>query len=237
MNKEDKILIIGASSSIGRHLIEVKEFDHCKIIAHYHSRKIKETDKIFPVKADLRNEKEILHLIEKIKNQDLMPNKIVHIASEQLIIKHFKKQSWEDFQSFLDVQVKAFMIIAKAILPLMSKFKNAKVVTILSSVVLSKPPMGMAGYVTAKYALLGLTRALASEYPKICINSISPSMMETDFVDKVPEKIVEIESNLNPYKRNARLDDIIPSLLFLLDDRNEFMSGVNLPVTGGSVFS
>ncbi len=237
MNKDNTILILGASSSIGQQLIKTKELEGSKIIAHYNSREIEKTKRIFPIKADLQKENDVIRLIEQIKNNDLLPNKIIHIASDKLMVKHFKKQSWNDFQRLINIQLKAFMIIAKEFFPVMSKLKNPKVVTVLSSVVLSKPPMGMASYVTTKYALLGLTKALASEYPKISINSVSPSMMETEFIDRIPEKIVEIESNLNPMKRNAAPDDVIQSLLFLLDDKNEFMSGVNIPVTGGAVFS
>lgn len=237
MNNKDIILIIGASSSIGQEFIKTLDLSKVSVVAHYNSREILKQEGIFPIKANLESEVEIFHLLEYIKINHLIPNKIVHIASEQLILKHFKKMNWEEFQVILNIQIKSFMMIAKEFLPIMSKKNNSKVVTILSSVVLSKPPAHMANYVTAKYALLGLTKALASEYPKVSINSISPSMMDTSFIKDIPNKIIEIEADLNPLKRNATVDDVIKSMKFLLEDGSSFITGHNLPITGGAIFS
>lgn len=236
-SKKDIILIIGASSSIGKELIDSLDLSKSIILAHYHSNEIKKEEGIYPLKADLGNESEIINMINYIKKNELIPNKIIHIASDRLKLKHYKKMNWDEFQLSLNIQIKSFMMITKDFLPYMSKSDNSKVITILSSVVLSKPPSNMASYVTTKYALLGLTKALASEYPKVAINSISPSMIETDFLSDIPEIIIEMEAKSNPHKRNARVNDIIKSIKFLLDNDNSFMSGVNLPVTGGMYFS
>ena len=237
LNNREIILIIGASSSIGQEFIKTLDLSKISVVAHYNSREILKQEGVFPIKANLESELEVLHLINYIKTNHLIPNKIVHIASNQLILKHFKKMEWEEFQGILNIQIKSFMMIVKEFLPMMSKKNNSKVVTILSSVVFSKPPAHMANYVTAKYALLGLTKALASEYPKISINSISPSMMDTSFINSIPDKILEIEANLNPLKRNVAVIDVIKSIKFLLDDGSSFITGHNLPITGGAIFS
>ena len=35
-------------------------------------------------------------------------------------------------------------------------------------------------------------------------------------------------------KRNARVEDVVPAIRFLLSDEAGFISGVTLPVTGGA---
>ena len=77
----------------------------------------------------------------------------------------------------------------KYILPFMKKNKYGKILTILSSVTIGQPPGHMSSYVTSKYALLGLLRSLAAEYSKykICINSISPGMINTKFLNEIPK--------------------------------------------------
>jgi 3-oxoacyl-[acyl-carrier protein] reductase len=68
------------------------------------------------------------------------------------------------------------------------------------------------------------------------INAISPSMVETGFLKKVPEKIVEMSAEQHPLKRNATPEDIAPLAHFLLSSGSDYMTGVNVPVSGGLVF-
>jgi 3-oxoacyl-[acyl-carrier protein] reductase len=96
--------------------------------------------------------------------------------------------------------------------------KRGKVVCMLSSVVLNIPPKALAQYTTVKYALLGLVKSLASEYAdkNIQINAVSPSMVETKFLDNINEKFVELSAYNHPLKRNAVVDDIAPIIKKLI---------------------
>jgi len=38
-------------------------------------------------------------------------------------------------------------------------------------------------------------------------------------------------------KRNARVEDVVPAMEFLLGDEAGFITGVTLPVTGGSTIA
>lgn len=55
------------------------------------------------------------------------------------------------------------------------------VINILSAVTVGVPPKGFAGYTAAKYALMGLGRAVAGEYRDrgVRVLSVSPGFMET----------------------------------------------------------
>jgi 3-oxoacyl-[acyl-carrier protein] reductase len=92
--------------------------------------------------------------------------------------------------------------------------------------------------VTGKYAALGLMKCLAAEYASygIRINAVSPSMMETKFLSDLPSSVIELSAERNPQHRNARTSDVIPAIEFLLSDETGFITGVNLPVTGGETF-
>ena len=120
----------------------------------------------------------------------------------------------------------------------MKKNNYGKILTILSSVNIGHPPTHMSSYVTSKYALLGLLKSLAAEYSKykICINSISPGMINTKFLNEIPKKIFEINSQKVPFGRSVEIKDIIPILDFLMSEKSSFITGVNIPVTGGLNF-
>ena len=120
----------------------------------------------------------------------------------------------------------------------MAKAKQGKATLGLSSCFIGVPPKFLAGYVTVKYALMGMGKALASEYaPKgIQVNMISLSMMETRFLANVYGGVVEQTAAANPLKRNVRPEDVAGLIEYLFSDKNTFVTGVNFPVTGGEVF-
>ena len=70
----------------------------------------------------------------------------------------------------------------------------------------------------------------------IQINAISPSMVDTKFLENINEKIVEISAYNHPLKRNATVEDITPTIKFLISNESDYMNGINIPITGGSIF-
>jgi 3-oxoacyl-[acyl-carrier protein] reductase len=134
------------------------------------------------------------------------------------------------------MQLTTAFILLQSFLPKMAAVKYGKVVFMLTSYTIGIPPSAMAHYVTAKYAMLGLMKSLAAEYAgkQICINAVSPSMIETGFLSQIPEKIVEFTAQQHPQKRNALPSDVVPVIKFLLSDEAGFVTGINIPVTGGA---
>ena len=59
-------------------------------------------------------------------------------------------------------------------------------------------------------------------------------MMETNFLKDTPDLIVQAAAADNPMGRNARPDDVVPAMAFLLSQEAGFITGVTLPITGGS---
>ncbi len=120
----------------------------------------------------------------------------------------------------------------------MAQKKKGKIVFVLSSCTFNIPPGALSHYVTAKFALLGLARSLAAEYgPKhININSVSPSMVETAFLQNIPERMVEIAAAQSPWQRNATPQDVAGVIRFLLSSDADYITGANIPVSGGTAF-
>lgn len=242
MNK-NYILLIGASSAIGMEVMRQVADENTIFLAHCFSGKDKLdvlqaeiAAQIIPLQADLSCEAGVDSLIEMIVSHCAYPNKIVFIAAPRFVLSRFKDLTWSDFKEQLDIQLCCAVKILSRFLPVMALARSGKVVFILSSYTMGKPPSSMAHYVTAKYALLGLMKSLASEYSgkKICINAVSPSMIETGFLTQIPEKLIELTAQQHPQKRNGTPADVAPAVKFLLSDKSDFVSGVNFPVTGGA---
>ncbi len=236
--------ITGASSDIGTALIERLPEDSI-IIAHYHSNREKlislqerSRNKMILVQADFSSSVSINTMLETIELKIGVPDKIVHLAAPKFENIRFKDLKPTNLEAEFSVCVSSIVQILSRFLPKLAKERRGKVACMLSSVTLGVPPMALCQYTTIKYALMGLMKALASEYATkhVCINSISPSMVETQFLSGINEKIVQLSAANHPLKRNARVADVIPILLMLLSDDTDYINGVNIPITGGSNF-
>jgi 3-oxoacyl-[acyl-carrier protein] reductase len=235
-------LIIGASSSLGCEIIREISEENEVIIAHYNlgierlNTIISTVNaQIIPVQADLSSPAGVELIIEKTNLICESPDNIIFLAAPKYELIRFRDLSWDDFKIQIDVQLFTAVRILNHFLPKMVINKRGKIIFMLSSNTIGVPPSAMAHYVTAKYSLLGLMKSLATEYAgkKICINAVSPSMIETDFLSHIPEMIVKSTAAQHPLKRNGLPSDVAPLVKFLLSDKAGFINGVNIPITGG----
>jgi 3-oxoacyl-[acyl-carrier protein] reductase len=119
----------------------------------------------------------------------------------------------------------------------MAKAKFGRILFMATSYVLANPPKNTAAYLMAKNAVVALMKSLATDYAPngVTVNAISPSMIETKFLAETSHLIVEQAAAAHPMKRNATVKDVVPAMAFLLSDEAGYITGVNLPITGGSI--
>ena len=246
---EKTYLILGASSDLGVELIrrlgaECSE-GGATFLAHYHSSatRLKEIplgkNQLIPIQADLGDMASVESLIAEVKKHCASPTHIVHLAAEPFRYMKLKEFDRDSLIRGIDVQVSSFARIMQEFLPIMAKRKqHDKVVVMLTSYLLHTPPKFVLDYVVAKAALYGLLRSLAADYlgKGVNINALSPSMIETKFLQNIDERIVQITAEKSPENKNATPNDIVPVIQFLLSDAANYIHGANLNVTyGGGV--
>ncbi len=97
---------------------------------------------------------------------------------------------------------------------------------------------GHSHYAGSKAALWGLVQSLAQELaPAIRVNLVSPGWVRTPMSDAtfaVAGKLDAIERAI-PLRRVAEADDVAAAVVFLADDRQRHLTGVDLPVSGGAL--
>lgn len=97
---------------------------------------------------------------------------------------------------------------------------------------------GIAGYVSSKFALRGLTRAAAIELARkgIRVNSVHPGPIDTAMLrGGLPEGIdpVEVMARTVPAGRVGTVDDVAAMVAFLLSDEASYCYGAEFVVDGG----
>ncbi len=236
------LLVTGASSDVGIQLIKSVGEKYDRIWAHYNSsaevieRLRKELgEHICPVQADFSSLESTKAFIDEIKTSGDYPNYVVHLSAQKATNLQFHKRTWDSYQREIDTSLRSITMILQAFIPKMSKEKYGKIIFMLTSYVIGVPPKFQSSYVTVKYALLGLMRNLASEYATkgIMVNAVSPDMMETKFLSELPELIMEQSAKNNPLGRNIYVDEVVPTIEFLLSPASDIVTGQNIGVTGG----
>lgn len=237
-------LITGATSDLALSLIKTIAKDSDKFIlqglgddtAIKSLCKEKHLDYVyFPVNLSSNDETD--EFIKELKSLNITPTHFVHFPALRVINTKFKNFDEERFLTDINVQVISAIKICKEILPKMAKANFGRVLFMATSYVLSNPPKNTAAYIMAKNSIVGLMKSLATDYASkgITVNCVSPSMIETKFLDETSHLIVEAAANEHPMKRNAKVEDVVPAMAFLLSEEARFITGVNLPITGGSI--
>ena len=95
-----------------------------------------------------------------------------------------------------------------------------------------------AAYVTAKTAVVGLTRSVAVDAAQFGIrcNAVSPGFIDTDMTRAVlakdPARRDRIESRI-PTHSFGQPEDVANAIFYLASGQAAYVNGVNLPVDGG----
>lgn len=240
-------LIVGASSDIGisyiKHL-DTKKTQDTLVIAHCRQSadKLEELQeqlnhfKMDIIRCDLEKPEFVIDMIARIKEAYGCPTHILHLAASKLEYMRIKKLDWEIISKDLEVQVHSIAEIFKTFLPTMLKNKYGRCVIMLSEITLGKPPKFMINYNIVKSALYGLMKSAAAECAgnNVCINGISPSMIETSFLSNLDPRQIEMNAQNNAMKRNVLLDEVISGIDFLMSDKASYINGINLNVSGGN---
>ncbi|MDG1521143.1 MAG: SDR family oxidoreductase [Yoonia sp.] len=98
---------------------------------------------------------------------------------------------------------------------------------------------GSLAYATSKGAVMTMTRGLAKEVgPDVRVNALCPGMIDTDFHNiHTPDAGRRgFEANA-PMKRQGHVDDAANLIVFLATDDSAFMTGTNIDLNGGMLFS
>jgi len=141
--------------------------------------------------------------------------------------------TWEEMRQ---ANVDGFYYLAQATLPHLEESEGTLIA--ISSVSGERGDWSQAGYNATKAAVSNFVRSLALDYgPRgVRVNAVAPAFTVTDMTRAVAENPTarRVFENRVAFGRLARPDDIAGSVLFLASDAAQYVTGVVLPVDGGT---
>jgi len=176
-------------------------------------------------------------VVERFGRIDALVNNAAVYST--IVKKPFEEISDDEWDRVLAVNVKGAWLCARAVAPAMRRQGRGKIVNVSSTTVPTAPP-GFAHYVASKAAIVGLTRALARELgvDGICVNTLTPDYIafDRDYDNRQPEMASTLAAQ-RIFAREQTPEDMVGALLFLLGPGSDFVTGQNISVNGGRVFT
>ena len=187
------------------------------------------------IKADVTRQEDIDAMFKKISlrgNLDILVNN----AGPFIKSSSIEDVRWDDMMDAYEKIVGSVFMVTHKALPGLKETKG-KIVNIISSAALGRTAYNWLPYVTAKSALIGLSKNIAQEIGPsgVRVNMVSPSMVDTDLVSGIPERYRQLTVSQTPLRRLATVDDVAGAVLFLASDLSNFVTGDNILVTGGQI--
>lgn len=140
-----------------------------------------------------------------------------------------------DFDRILEVNLRAAFLCCRAVLPGMRRRRWGRIVNIASIFGIVSKEL-RASYSASKFALDGMTAALAAEVAVdgVLANCVSPGFIETDLTKRVLGEtgIKELTSRV-PMRRLGKPEEVAALVAWLTGPENTFISGQNIVIDGG----
>ena len=143
----------------------------------------------------------------------------------------------EQWHRVVDVNLNGFFYCTRRVVEGMVMNHHGRIVNI-SSISGQTGFPGMVNYAAAKSALIGVTKALATELaPKhITVNAVAPGSILTDMARKgaeyAPERLKDINSI--PMRRLGTPEEVAYLVSFLCSNRADFISGQIIGINGAA---
>ncbi len=159
-------------------------------------------------------------------------------------LETFEAMSDELRDTHFDINIKGTWNVTKAALPYLKKNASSSIVNLSSVTGVMVADSGEVAYATTKAALMGFTKALASEVvtDHIRVNAILPGYIRTPMVDGMakisnpsdPESVVSGIADAIPMRRLGTIEELGELAAFLASDESSYITAQGIVIDGGS---
>lgn len=142
----------------------------------------------------------------------------------------------DDFDSALSVSLRGVFLTMKYEIPAMLDGGGGSIVNMASTAGMEAVG-GLAGYVSSKFGLIGLTRTAALDYADrgIRVNALAPGPILTDQVRAAGPQMQERIGASLPVRRMGMPEEVAAAVVWLCSPAASFVTGATVPVDGGKL--
>ena len=241
------VIVTGGGRDIGRACALRLARDGANVAINYHSSAdgadaaVAEIESggghAFARQGDMTSAGDVAALVEATLERFGGLDVLVHNTGGLVARKTLAEIDPTHWRTVMDLNVTSFLLLAQAALPHLGA--GGSIVALSSQAARDGGGGGAVAYAAAKGAVSTMVRGLAKELgPDIRVNAVCPGMIDTGFHDVFTRD--EVRANVaraTPLKREGTSEEVAELVLFLASDASSFMTGANVDVNGGLLFS
>lgn len=249
MNLDGKTAIVtGGGRDIGRACVLRLAQEGVKVAINYHSSSEGADSAVAQIKAaggdafalqgDMTKQNDVDALVAKtLEKFGAKIDVLMHVTGGLVARKTIAEMDIDHWNKVMELNTTSLFRVVKAVESHMPE--GSSIVTFASQAGRDGGGGGSVAYAASKGAVMTMTRGLAKELgPRIRVNSLCPGMIDTDFhnIFTKPE-VRQHVANVSPVKREGTPEDTANLAVFLASDQSAFMTGANVDINGGMLFS
>lgn len=230
-----KVVVIGATSGMGRATVEAAASEGARVVAAGRSpEKLSDVKAsggggIEPAKVDVTDRGSVEDLFERVGGVDHLV-----ITAADLSYAPVLEIDEADARRVFDSKLWGIFHAVRAAAPRMSQGGS---VVLVSGVASEKPTPGASIVAAVNGAIPAFARALAVELAPIRVNVVSPGIVDTPSWGMMPDEeregFFEQTAGALPVERVGEARDIAQAIVFLMN--NGYTTGETLNVNGGAL--
>jgi len=240
-------IVTGGGRDIGRACVMRLAKAGANVVINYHSSSAGADSAVAEIEAaggkaialqgDMTSQDDVDALVAKTVDAFGSVDSLMHVTGGLVARKTTEEATLEHWNTVMTLNTTSLFMIVKATLPHMNE--GGSIVTFASQAGRDGGGPGSSAYAASKGAVMTYTRSLAKELgPKIRVNSLCPGMIDTDFHNIFTKDEVRSHvANITPLKREGSSEDVANLAVFLASDEAAFMTGNNVDINGGLLFS
>jgi NAD(P)-dependent dehydrogenase (short-subunit alcohol dehydrogenase family) len=142
----------------------------------------------------------------------------------------------EDYDSALAISLRGVFVSMKYELAAMLDARGGAIVNMASTAGV-EAVAGLAGYVSSKHGVIGLTKSAALDYAEqgIRINAVAPGPILTDRLEQAGDEAQRRAGLAMPMRRVGKPEEVASAVVWLCSDGASFITGATLPIDGGKL--
>ncbi|XOV80730.1 MAG: SDR family NAD(P)-dependent oxidoreductase [Aestuariibacter sp.] len=245
--KDKVVLVAGGGRDIGAACAKQLAQQGARVMVTYHASKLGAdgvvkaiTDaggEAKAIQADLTDADKVQQCVADTINSFGKIDILVHVAGGLIARKTILEMDLSHWHKVMDANLTSLFLMTQAVIPHLSE--GGCIVTFASQAGRDGGGSGAVPYATSKGAIMTFTRGLAKELgPKIRVNSVCPGMISTGFHDTFTADSVRANvAAATLLKREGSADEVAKLVAFLASDDASYITGANIDINGGLVFS
>ena len=231
-------LVTGGTRGIGEAISDALKQNGYKVVANYghndeRAKAFSDRTGIPTFKFDVRDFDSVSASIKAIEDEYGAVDVLVNNAgiTRDSTLHRMAAEYW---QQVIETNLGSCFNTSRAVIEGMRERRFGRIVNI-GSINGQAGQYGQVNYAAAKSGIHGFTKALAQESAAhgVTVNAVAPGYVDTDMVRAVPPDVLEKIISRIPVGRLGQPQDIARTVLFLVSDDADFITGSTLSVNGG----